>query len=93
MQLLLSAIVFFMTFNWQLYAADNAYKAYLFDHMTAENYGGLHYSVSTDGLNWQLYNDGKTVEKAYRGHPDIILGHDARYYMIVMEACTGKMLL
>jgi hypothetical protein len=54
MQLLLSAIVFFMTFNWQLYAADNAYKAYLFDHMTAENYGGLHYSVSTDGLNWQL---------------------------------------
>lgn len=68
-------------------------KAYLFAHMTSEDYGGLYYSVSIDGLNWQLLNNGKSVEPGYRGHPDIMPGHDSRYYMIGVEEGTGKLLL
>lgn len=85
--------IFIMCFTSRLCATDNANKAYLFAHMTAEDYGGLYYSLSTDGLNWHLLNDGKTVEEDYRGHPDIIKGHDARYYMIGVEEGTGKILL
>ena len=70
-----------------------AQEAWLFAHMTTENYGGLYYSVSTDGLYWQLLNNGKTVEKEYRGHPDIMRGHDGRYYMIGVEENTGKLFL
>jgi hypothetical protein len=56
--------------------------AYLFAHMTAEDYGGLYYSVSTDGLNWKPLNGGKRVHQDYRGHPDITRGHDGRYYLL-----------
>jgi len=63
---------------------------YLFAHMTKEDYGGLYYSVSTDGLNWQILNSGKKVNNAYRGHPDICLGHDGRYYMIGVDNQSKK---
>ena len=56
---------------------------YLFAHMTKSDYGRLYYSISSDGLNWQLLNDGKRVlGKEYRGHPDITKGHDGRYYLV-----------
>lgn len=57
-------------------------EAYLFAHMTADDYGGLYYSVSTDGLTWTPLNGGERVLPAYRGHPDIIKGHDGRFYLL-----------
>lgn len=56
-------------------------EAYLFAHMTHEDYGKLYYSVSKDGLHWESLNNGKCVFEAYHGHPDIVKGPDANYYM------------
>lgn len=57
------------------------YEAYLFAHMTHQDYGRLYYSVSTDGLHWKQLNKGKRVFDEYKGHPDICKGHDGRYYL------------
>ena len=54
---------------------------YLFAHMMKQDYGRLYYSVSKDALHWTMLNEGKRVNEAYRGHPDICLGHDGKYYM------------
>lgn len=56
-------------------------QAYLFAHMTHEDYGRLYYSVSLDGLHWQKLNDGKRVFEEYQGHPDICKGPNGRYYI------------
>jgi len=57
--------------------------AYLFAHMTKQDYGRLYYSISEDGLHWTFLNDGKRIlGDEYRGHPDITRGHDGRYYLI-----------
>ena len=34
-------------------------EAYLFAHMTHNDYGKLYYSVSLDGLHWENLNSGK----------------------------------
>ncbi|MFV0326161.1 MAG: glycoside hydrolase family 43 protein [Bacteroides xylanisolvens] len=56
-------------------------EAYLFAHMTHQDYGKLYYSVSLDGLHWQSLNDKERVFNEYKGHPDICKGHDGRYYI------------
>ncbi len=56
-------------------------QAYLFAHMTHQDYGRLYYSVSLDGLHWYALNDKKRVFEDYKGHPDICKGHDGRYYL------------
>lgn len=56
-------------------------QAYLFAHMTHQDYGRLYYSVSLDGLHWYALNDSKRVFEDYQGHPDICKGHDGRYYI------------
>ena len=56
-------------------------EAYLFAHMTHEDYGRLYYSVSLDGLHWYRLNDGKRVFEDYHGHPDICKGPDGKYYI------------
>ncbi|GLB49592.1 arabinosidase [Neptunitalea sp. Y10] len=56
-------------------------QAYLFAHMTHEDYGKLYYSVSTDGLHWYSLNNTKRVFDDYHGHPDIVKGPDGSYYM------------
>jgi hypothetical protein len=56
-------------------------EAYLFAHMMHGDYGSLYYTVSIDGLHWFQLNDGKRVFDEYHGHPDIVKGHDARYYI------------
>lgn len=58
------------------------YEAYLFAHMTHQDYGRLYYSVSLDGLHWTQLNKGKRVFDEYKGHPDICKGHDGRYYLV-----------
>jgi hypothetical protein len=58
------------------------YQAYLFSHMMKYDYGGLYYSVSLDGLHWQLLNDGKRVFPEYHGHSCIAQGADGRYYLV-----------
>lgn len=58
------------------------YEAYLFAHMMEGDYGRLYYSVSLDGLHWQLLNKGKRVFEAYRGHASICKGPDDRYYLV-----------
>jgi hypothetical protein len=64
-------------------ARETKHAGYLFAHMTKDDYGRLYYSISTDGLNWTLLNDGKRIlGDAYRGHPDICKGHDGRYYLL-----------
>ncbi|KOH46274.1 glycoside hydrolase family protein [Sunxiuqinia dokdonensis] len=60
---------------------DAINQAYLFAHMTHEDYGKLYYSVSLDGLHWYALNDRKRVFDEYHGHPDICKGHDGRYYI------------
>jgi len=56
-------------------------QAYLFAHMTHQDYGRLYYSVSLDGLHWNSLNNKKRVFEEYKGHPDICKGHDGRYYI------------
>src|SRR5690606_29414897 len=63
-------------------AEDAVNQAYLFAHMTHQDYGRLYYSVSTDGLHWHALNNQKRVFDAYHGHPDICKGHDGRYYLV-----------
>jgi hypothetical protein len=58
------------------------FEAYLFAHMMEGDYGRLYYSVSRDGLHWNLLNDGKRVFQDYRGHADICRGHDGRFYLV-----------
>lgn len=66
----------------QVKKGDKAvHHAYLFAHMTHEDYGRLYYSVSTDGLHWKTLNDKKRVFEDYHGHPDITKGPDGNYYM------------
>ena len=60
---------------------DAKYQAYLFAHMTHQDYGRLYYSVSLDGLHWYSLNNKKRVFDEYHGHPDICKGHDGRYYI------------
>jgi hypothetical protein len=57
-------------------------EAYLFAHMMHGDYGKLYYTVSLDGLNWEILNNGERVFEDYRGHPDICKGHDGRYYIV-----------
>lgn len=57
-------------------------QAYLFAHMTHQDYGRLYYSVSVDGLHWYALNGKKRVFEDYKGHPDICKGHDGRYYLV-----------
>jgi hypothetical protein len=57
-------------------------EAYLFAHMMAGDYWRLYYSVSIDGLHWELLNNGKRVFEDYRGHADVCTGHDGRYYLV-----------
>ena len=66
----------------QAKGASPRFEAYLFAHMVKSDYGRLYYSVSLDGLHWQMLNEGKKVSDDYRGHPDITQGHDGRYYLV-----------
>lgn len=63
-------------------AEDVKNQAYLFAHMTHQDYGRLYYSVSLDGLHWSSLNNKKRVFENYKGHPDICKGHDGRYYLV-----------
>lgn len=58
------------------------HEAFLFAHMLHGDYGRLYYSVSRDGLHWEMLNDAKRVSEEYRGHADICRGHDGRYYLV-----------
>ena len=58
------------------------YEAYLFAHMVDADYGGLYYSVSLDGLHWEMLNGGKRVFEQYHGHASICKGSDGRYYLV-----------
>ncbi|MCU0917913.1 MAG: glycosyl hydrolase family 43 [Planctomycetes bacterium] len=58
------------------------HEAYLFAHMLQSDYGRLYYSVSRDGLHWEMLHGGRRVHEEYRGHPDICRGHDGRYYLV-----------
>ena len=58
------------------------YEAYLFAHMMQGDYGRLYYSVSLDGLHWEMLNQGRRVFEAYHGHASICQGHDGRYYLV-----------
>lgn len=58
------------------------HEAYLFAHMVHGDYGHLYYTVSLDGLHWEMLNQGRRVFDGYRGHPDITRGHDGRYYLV-----------
>jgi hypothetical protein len=57
-------------------------QAYLFAHMTHQDYGRMYYSVSLDGLHWFALNNKERVFQDYKGHPDICKGHDGRYYLV-----------
>ena len=64
-------------------AMNQQYSGYLFAHVMKQDYGRLHYSISSDGLNWKLLNSGKRIlGDEYYGHPDICRGHDGRFYML-----------
>ncbi len=58
------------------------HEAYLFAHMLHGDYGRLYYSVSLDGLHWDILNQGKRIFDQYRGHADICQGHDGRFYLV-----------
>jgi hypothetical protein len=54
---------------------------YLFAHMTRKDYGRLYYALSRDGRHWRPVNGGRRVLPEYRGHPDLMRGHDGRFYL------------
>jgi len=54
---------------------------YLFAHMTSDDYGRLYYSVSSDGLKWEMLNNAQRIDSTYKGHTDICKGHDGKYYL------------
>lgn len=58
------------------------YEAYLFAHMLQGDYGRLYYSVSLDGLHWEMLHGGRRVFEEYHGHASICKGHDGRYYLV-----------
>ena len=87
--ILIIGIIFVTVLRAQTGVSESI-AGYLFAHMTKEDYGGLYYSVSTDGLTWQILNSGKKVNDTYRGHPDICIGHDGRYYMIGVDDKAKK---
>ena len=58
------------------------YEAYLFAHMMEGDYGRLYYSVSLDGLHWEMLNSGRRVFEEYHGHASICRGPDGRYYLV-----------
>jgi hypothetical protein len=58
------------------------YEAYLFAHMMDGDYGKLYYSVSLDGLHWEMLNGGRRVFEEYHGHASIAQGPDDRYYLV-----------
>ena len=58
------------------------HEAYLFAHILHGDYWRLYYSVSLDGLHWEMLNGGKRVFEEYRGHADICKGHDGHYYLV-----------
>ncbi|MBM4025769.1 MAG: glycosyl hydrolase family 43 [Planctomycetes bacterium] len=67
----------------QVGAGETAeYEAYLFAHMLHGDYWRLYYSVSLDGLHWEMLHGGRRVNEEYRGHPDICRGHEGRYYLV-----------
>ena len=66
----------------QVLTGRAVHEAYLFAHMMHNDYGKLYYTVSLDGLHWEILNGGKRVFEDYRGHPDICRGHDGRYYIV-----------
>ena len=68
-----------LTLSTLVASAAGKPAAYLFAHMTVEDYGRLYYSVSTNGLHWRLLNGGKRILPEYRGHPDLARGHDGRW--------------
>jgi len=59
-----------------------ANEAYLFAHMMQGDYWRLYYSVSLDGLHWDMLNGGKRVCEEYRGHASLCKGRDGRYYLV-----------
>jgi hypothetical protein len=67
----------------QVARAEKAiHETYLFAHMVHGDYWRLYYSVSTNGLHWEMLNGGRRVFEDYRGHADICIGHDGRYYLV-----------
>ena len=58
------------------------FEAYLFAHMLQGDYGRLYYSVSRDGLHWEMLNRGRRVYEDYRGHASLVKGHGGRYYLV-----------
>lgn len=79
---------FLLLFTACAFVANPALRAagpppgYLFAHMTKEDYGRLYYSISLDGLNWTVLNGRHRILPSYRGHPDLCLGLDHRYYLV-----------
>lgn len=65
---------------------ERVVEAYLFAHMTHDDYGRLYYSVSRDGLHWRRLNNGERIFDEYRGHPDIARGPDGMYYLVGNES-------
>ena len=63
---------------------------YLFAHMRHEDYGHMYYYISRDARKWTKLNNNQRVNAEYRGHPDIIKGHDNRYYMIGVSEKNQK---
>ena len=66
---------------------------YLFIHMRHEDYGRMYYYISRDARTWTKLNNNQRGNAEYRGYPDIIKGHDNRYYMIGVSEKTQKPLL
>lgn len=62
------------------------HEAYLFSHMTNQDYGGLYYSVSLDGLHWKRLNQSRRIDEKYHGHSCIVHGHDGQYYLVGNES-------
>jgi hypothetical protein len=58
------------------------FEAYLFAHIMQGDYGRLYYSISRDGLHWNLLNGGKRVFEEYHGHPSITRGQNGTYYLV-----------
>jgi hypothetical protein len=66
-------------------AGAPVHAAYLFAHMTHQDYGRLYYSVSRDGLHWTALAEGKRILEA----PMLIPSPDDTIWYLYYEQYPG----
>jgi len=101
-QTLLSVIIYFLLMAGKQPAsapakdASDSLSVYLFSYFTGNGEDGLHLAYSTDGLEWNTLNDGKSFLQPQVGEsklmrdPCITTGPKGRFHMVWTTSWEGR---